>query len=252
MRKRTYFILVSLVSAILTAVMLGDDKNVTVTVTVSPDPTTKAGSTRPSKNAPTSQARRRSRWQLSAEQQAQALEYLKEKEPARYEQVLELRKSNPKQYTARLRSTWWWMQRIKDMPLKVQQAYTLRRDAYVNIWRLVNKLRESDSADEKSRLSKQLLKQVRENFDAGQIVSEYQLGKLAERIVKMRQDLRKRAEDRDSLIMEEYQRRLAASTQPAAPTRRSWHGGRPVQPKTRPADKSTTRPAVKSTTKPAK
>jgi len=241
MRKRVSLILVAIVSVILTAVMLGEDQRMTVTVTVSPDSTTKTSNTRPTTSAPANVTRRRSRWQLSAEQQAQALEYLKEKEPAQYKQVLELRKSNPRQYAARLRSTWWWMRRIKDMPPEVQQAYTVRRDAFVTIWRLTKQMRESDSADEKRQLSKQLLELVRKNFDAGQIVSEYQLEKLAQRIKKMREDLRKRAEDRDRLIMEEYHRYLAASTQPAPPMRRPWYG-MPARPTTRPADKSTTRP----------
>ncbi len=162
----------------------------------------------------------RARWgwgrRLTAEQQAKALEFLKETRPEHYERLLTLREDNPRGYHRALRMA----HRLMKLPSELRQARMQMWDARIGIWKRIRQIRAAEDASEKEKLKEQLRRDVAEHFEAEQRQMERRLAHLEEQIGRMRQELKDRQEQREQIISERLERWLERLARPPGPRSR--------------------------------
>lgn len=151
---------------------------------------------------------------LTAQQEAEVLAFLREHLPSRYRLLEKLRDENPSRYQQQLRVRRWWLDRLRQMPEKVQQAAVLQYTTGTLPWRLSRQWQEADDAEEKAKLRRQVHEAVAKLFDASRITHEHRITQLTESVKRRRDELRERAGGRTKHVAEIVQSHLAAATQP--------------------------------------
>ncbi len=182
---------------------------------------------------------------LTEQQEKETLAFLREHFPDYYRKVIKLKKENPQSYYRMLRSRWWFLRSLKQKPERVREAYIEQYKSTTHIWRIVRKYRNAKGAEAKKKLEASLQEEVTKLFDAEQIIREYRLAQLEERLKQLREEHRRRARDRDKIIperVEQYKKTAAARQQSSSPRRR--------KPTTKPAKAPDTQPVTDETETP--
>jgi hypothetical protein len=160
------------------------------------------------------------------ESEAEVLAVLKDRLPMRYQRLMELKESDPNEYTRNLGRMRRWYGYWKRMPTAIQDADIIQQTTSVRIWQLVDQMRQASEAD-RAALQKQLTDLAAKQFEAETVVMAYRLEMLEKALARMREQLAERREKHDAFLAERVDRLLRATTQPAdqhPPRRRGGEG----------------------------
>ncbi len=145
-------------------------------------------------------AKGKRRGPISEAEQAEALEFLRNRMPAQYERLEKLREEKPRHYRRELRQVYklyrWW----KEMPAKMREPTMRVRKARFKASRLVRKLRKTEDLAETEKLQGELKLAVAEHFDAEQKLQVIRLEMLKEKIELMDARLDQRGRQREQII----------------------------------------------------
>jgi len=159
---------------------------------------------------------------LSKEQEQEILDYLKTKRPDVYKQTIAYREKDPRRYQRTLRSMWFFVSRLKNLPEKVREAYEVRQITYIEMWQAARGMQTEKDPAEKKRLEARLRELAEKQFDADQIIRGHRLTELAEQVQRLKAELKARADDRENVIRESLERMMKGAS--------SYSGRRPDGP----------------------
>ena len=167
--------------------------------------------TRPSAGGPSRYSRYSRSRPLTEEQEKEVLEYLKEKRPDLHKQAMEYREEDPDRYSRMIRPMHYFIQGIKGMAPELREAHEIRQSTRLDMWRLARELIETKDDRRKKEIRLQMHEQADKNFDAEQTVRQDRLRQLAEQIKQMQEDLKERARDRETVIVETVERMISSA-----------------------------------------
>lgn len=139
-------------------------------------------------------------WGISKEEEQKLLKLLKDKRPAQYERLTKLKKTDERRYRWAIRSLAHWHRRLAEMPEKVRNAEITRHDTRLKIWKLAREIRKTSDADRKASLTGELRKATETMFNADQVIHEYHLKQLEQRVKELRAELKAHSEQRNEII----------------------------------------------------
>ncbi len=137
---------------------------------------------------------------ISKEEEEKLLKLLKDKRPEQYKRLMQLKKTDERRYRWAIRSLANWYRMLEDMPEEVRNAEVARYDTRLKIWQLVKQIRKTDDAGKKAELTDELRKATATMFDAEQVIHEYQVKMLEQRVNELRAELKSHKEQRDEII----------------------------------------------------
>jgi hypothetical protein len=161
------------------------------------------------------------------ESETEVLAVLKDRLPLRYERLMELKASDPQEYTRNLNRMRRWYSYWKRMPAAIQDADIVQQTTSVRIWQLVDQMRQASEAD-RATMQEELATLAARQFEAETVVMAYRLEMLERALARMREQLAERRAKRDAMVAQRVKHLLAATTQPTGqhPLRRG--GGEDV------------------------
>jgi len=139
---------------------------------------------------------------LTPEQEKEALEYLKQRRPEIYEQMVALRDRDPQQYRRSLRNVSIFVGHLRKMPKDVAAAYEEVQQSRLALWRLAREYAKADTPERKQQLESSMHEQADKQFHADQIIRRHRLSELEEQIRQLKSELDQRAKDSNSVIQE--------------------------------------------------
>ena len=148
------------------------------------------------------------------ESEAEVLAVLKDRLPMRYQRLMELKESDPNEYTRNLGRMRRWYGYWKRMPTAIQDADIIQQTTSVRIWQLVDQMRQA-SESSRAAMQEELTVLAAKQFEAETVVMAYRLEMLEKALARMRQHLAERRDKRDALVAERVDELLRATTQPA-------------------------------------
>ena len=151
------------------------------------------------------------------ESEAEVLAALQQRLPLRYQRLMELKDSNPQEYTRTLNRMRGWYAYWKRMPPAIQDADVVQQTMTVRIWQLVDQMRQAPSDTDRTVLRDQLTGVVAKQFEAETVVMAYRLEMLEKALARMREHLAQRRQNPQGFLAERMERLLRATTQPAEP-----------------------------------
>lgn len=161
---------------------------------------------------------------LSQEEEQEALDYLKNRHPEYYQDLLKLKDTYPQKYQGNIRSIRFWIHSVTQIPEAIRDAYIVQQQCYMRISDLTQELRKVDeqiaqlkermtpdagSADQRQlqdfeasgqELKARIRKAVDARFDPDQVIREYRLEQLQKQISMMMDDIRQRDKQRSQLV----------------------------------------------------
>jgi len=147
------------------------------------------------------------RWRMPAEappvtpeQEAELLEMLKQRQPHRYERLLQFRESEPEKYRRLLPRAWQWYRYLQSLPEAVREVHLQLQDCRLEAWRLARKIAKADQPQEKAELQEKLQSTLGKQFDLEQRLLEQRLVELEEQLSRLRADLARRTAQRQEII----------------------------------------------------
>ncbi len=166
---------------------------------------------------------------VSKEDEEKLLATLKEKRPEQYERLMQLKKTDERRYRWAIRSLSRWYRALDDMPEEVRNAEIARYDTRLKIWKLSRQIRETTDAEDKAKLTGEMREAAASLFDAEQVVREYHLQQLEQRVKELKAELTSRKEQRDDII-DQWVKHFVEG-----PGRRMPHGDHQPGPEDEPA-----------------
>jgi hypothetical protein len=148
------------------------------------------------------------------ESEAEVLAVLKDRLPMRYERLMELKASDPSDYSRNLNRMRRWYGYWKRMPAAIQDADIVQQTTSVRIWQLVDQMRQAPKRDQTATKA-ELTDLVAKQFEAETVVMAYRLEMLEKALAQMREHLAERREKRDAMVAERVEGLMRATTQPA-------------------------------------
>ncbi len=145
-------------------------------------------------------------WKMTPEQEKATLAFLQEYFPDDYDNALRLQTADRRAYERLMRARWWFSQNLKRYPQDMRGAYIEQYRTTAEIWRICRKLPEVRDDARRQALESQLSEAAVRLFDAEQVIRRYRLTQLAERLVQLRKELKRRADERDQEIPKLLQR----------------------------------------------
>jgi hypothetical protein len=161
---------------------------------------------------------------LTEAQEAELLEYVRQRRPQMYERLAGLKDSNPWRYRRSLKLLWHVYQRVQAMPADQREAFLAEHDARVEVMRLVEQLGAATDPEEVDALKGRLKAAIRDQFAAEQKHFEARLARLERQVIRLRAALKDRQSRQREIIEERYGRALKASRSGA---KGRWWRGRP-------------------------
>jgi hypothetical protein len=155
------------------------------------------------------------RGELTDEDEAALLAWLKEHRSDRHQALMETRTADPHAYARALR--WWWRIYIRHrhLPPEVLGPALRLYEWRVKLDKAVRQLREAQPP-ERPPLVKELRQLIASQLDDEHTYHRYRLGRLEKRIAQLRTELKRQVEQRDEVIEERMQRYLDEATKPPA------------------------------------
>jgi hypothetical protein len=203
----------------------------------------KAGETGEKARKAEGNPRPRPRWgELTDENEAELLAWLKKHRSDRHQALVEMRTADPRACARALR--WWWRayNRHRHLPEEVLAPALRLYEWRVKLDKAVRRLREAKPA-ERPPLVKELRQLIASQLDDEHVYNKYRVGRLEKRIAQLRVELKRQVEQREEVIQERVERYLEEATKP------------PPEKPARPTSSSSAKPAARRrapTTRPAK
>ncbi len=155
---------------------------------------------------------------VTAEQEAELLEMLKQRQPGRHERLVQLRKAHPDKYQRLLPRAWQWYQRFESLPPAVRKVHLQLQEVRLKKWRLSEKIAKTDRPKEKAKLKKKLVNTLGKQFDLEQRLLEQRLVELEEQLGRLRANLARRTTQRKEIIRRRSKAVLQGRHWPERPT----------------------------------
>ncbi len=162
---------------------------------------------------------------LREDHEAKLLAVLKEKLPAQYEMLMQLKDDRPRAYHHRIRRMYGWYKQWRNLPEDLQQASVVEKTERMKSFRLVRSIRTTEDVEQKALLKGQLSESIAKQFDAKQKRNAYRLEQLKKRIVALEEELKDRAKRRKEILAERVEAMISdeKSHRPGA----SWKSSGP-------------------------
>jgi len=148
---------------------------------------------------------------LTAQQEREVLEYLKENREAYYSKLMELKGQDSQRYARAISRMHRFVRKWQRMPEGVRQAINEERELQVRIMALIRQMRQTEAQAERQKLSTELAEVVAQHFEAEQSLRERRLADLANQIKDLRKELDRQRKQRDEIIAERVARWLKAA-----------------------------------------
>ncbi len=161
--------------------------------------------------------------ELTAQQEKEVLEYLKDKRADSYKQLLDHQKKNPQNYQVLLRSHWYSFEQRKRLPPAVRDAQdVLQSISYTKMWQLAREIPKTKDAHARQEMERQLHELTARRFEAEQVIREQRIQQIMEQAKLLEEELKRRAASQDQVIREQVEQLLQnaarmAETIPAKP-----------------------------------
>lgn len=157
---------------------------------------------------------------MTAEQEVQMLEFLRQQRPEHHVRLMKLKEADPERYRRALWGTWRWYRRWQQMSEEERSEERARRE----VGRMVRQLRNA-KGDERALLREELRQAIEKHFTAEQAMLEHRLKQLEDRIAQLREDIKQRAQLPGKVVTDRLERwlktasqsRRSTQTQPATP-----------------------------------
>ena len=143
---------------------------------------------------------------LSAEQEKEVLEHLKQRRPEIYNEVIALKESDPARYRRTIKSIYPFVARMRKMSPEVAEAYETLQKTHVNLWKLARELSAVDSPERQKEIESAMRDEAAKQFEAEQMVRRQRLDELKQQIANLQNELDQRAKDSNSVIQETVDR----------------------------------------------
>ena len=135
---------------------------------------------------------RRPRPRLTAEQEAEVLEFLKQRRPEQYQQLIKMRGEDDAGYHRSLRAVEGFLRRWRNLPEKIRESTLRERDARIRALQMVKQFQQAKDPADQARLRGELRQAVAELFEAEQVIREHRLAELEAQIAELRKELESR------------------------------------------------------------
>lgn len=146
----------------------------------------------------------------------EVLKLFKQRLPLRYERLMKLKATNPKEYILAMEEAKEFYCEYKRMPRDVQDYQISEMKMKVRCWQIAEQLRRHPSQAETQKLTEELRGLVARRFEAEQKVLEFRLDELEKEIARLKKKLQERSQQREKFIQDRLEKILRASTQPAS------------------------------------
>jgi len=145
---------------------------------------------------------------LTEEQETELLEFLKERRPSRYEEIIKLSNEDPRRYRFVTAHMWQWYQQWKHMSSEAQDAAIVEHDLRVETYLALSRWHDETDPQQKEKLKGELRTTLERHFEAEQKLRQVQLAELEQRIEDVRQEIQQREQDRTKIVDERLNRML--------------------------------------------
>jgi len=129
---------------------------------------------------------------------AEAMEWLKEKDPEKFEKLVELRQSGGRDFFKEMRGV--MKEFMKEKNPEMFKMHEQNKKNRQNIKNLADKLKEAETTEEKVELEAKLKEALGKQFDFKQKLKTKELLKLENRIKKMKESLDARQKNKESMV----------------------------------------------------
>lgn len=143
-----------------------------------PGKDTSGAASRPA-SRPASQPDNRPAWKaagayraLTVSEEKELREAVKAHSPEDHQRLLDLSKTDPKQYQSLMRHMWAWYGEWKNLPHDVQEAYWTMRQTKAQTAKLLAEIQADKGGGKREALVAQLREVQAKEFDAGQVIYE--------------------------------------------------------------------------------
>ena len=148
------------------------------------------------------QAADQAREQLSDAQERELLQVIHRRFPHRYEQLTELRESNPDRYRQVMARWYRRYEQWQAMGPEIQRLEMTRQELEIQSTQLAHRWRQA-SDDEKPEIEAQLRQVLTKRFDVEHELHAQRLARMAQQLEQLRQEHAERAERRNEIIQQE-------------------------------------------------
>jgi len=164
-------------------------------------------------------ARGRMRRRLSSEQAGEVFEYIRKHVPELHDRLLKLRQRDPGRMMVVLEHLRGLVRRLRAMPAEVRNAAITSHRLNVAIFSKAREARQAKEPAKRKRLVAELRELLGKQFQADQVVKEYQAQRLRKQLADLRAELEARKRERGKIIAERLERlsRPLAAAPPARP-----------------------------------
>lgn len=148
--------------------------------------------------------------ELTEAETAEVLEFVKEHWPEYHARMLQVKEENPRRFRMIVRAAAHRMNQLQGMSEEERDARVRESKLKIEIYRLSQEYRQARNPEDKLALKKEIRTNVAEAFDLEQKVREYGLERLESQLRQLREQLKKRDEQRGEIIDERVEDILRA------------------------------------------
>ncbi|MFP4104760.1 MAG: hypothetical protein ACLFVU_01620 [Phycisphaerae bacterium] len=143
---------------------------------------------------------------VTLEQEQEIMDFLQDKLEYQHEAMLKIKKSDPQQYQAKLRTWKWWMKRLEGRPEDVQVAYIIQQESLIRIRTLVKKIALADRKPLKDLFRNELDEVLDNLFQAEQVIFKDRLHQFEQQLAELKKKLKDRAENKQAILKQQAEK----------------------------------------------
>jgi len=161
------------------------------------------------------------RWRLSEQQKSDVLAFAKAHLPDEYARLQRLSRGDPAHATPAFARLYRLYLNVRRYPADVRDAAIDRHKVYREIYDTVHQLQRAGAPADKAPLLARLRTLLGRQFDREQVIREYEVKRLAQRVTDLATQLKRRKGERDKVIEQRLRKILQGPPKPSTrPTTR--------------------------------
>ncbi len=141
--------------------------------------------------------------QLSDEEVAEVLEFLRGWDPYRVQRLEQFRERNPHDYMRTLQESYFEMKRVQEMQKSNPEAFEemkKERGLEMQSFQLGEQIRKSEDAAEKDKLKADLKPVLEQLFDVREKHKDQEIARLEEDLKRLKEQVEKRRKNKESVV----------------------------------------------------